>query len=344
MAPLRLAITGLGCLLPGASNPTELWNLRSRGGHAFAPLPKDRFDAAALASALPRPLTGVPWGAVVPSFDLDFRQLRLPPLQISQLHRMEKAALAAMIQALTDAGIERGADIGARARVFIGASTLGPDPLIDQRIGAERAGANEDTGARADVGAAFDARVGQRLNHRGERRFLHAMQLADLQRGQTELPEIEIEAGHDGAPRHAGQRPWERRRQRRSVEAILRKRRERVAAARTQVPQFGGIARAGQQTAQPGNRQAKGSQLRSGQALGHRGDHLAQRVVLTELECRIELKAKHFTRGTVDRHLLHRVDAEVGFEIEIQIEHLFGVAGALHHLGEDDASCLIEGR
>ena len=70
-----IAIVGMGCRVPGAATPTELWNLLMAGGEAIREIPGDRFDMATLFD--PTPATpghiSTKWAGVVEgieSFDV----------------------------------------------------------------------------------------------------------------------------------------------------------------------------------------------------------------------------------------------------------------------------------
>ena len=130
MASDRIDIVGLACRLPGARGAAALWHSGSNGG-PFVPLDATRFDRRVYETELPVGLPEPLLGALLDDFTIDWRALNMPPMQVERLHRMEKVALATMIEALGDAGITTANALGSRARVFVAASTLGPDPLID---------------------------------------------------------------------------------------------------------------------------------------------------------------------------------------------------------------------
>ena len=48
-----IAIIGMGCRLPGAANPGELWQLLRSGGDAITETPADRWDVDSLFDAAP---------------------------------------------------------------------------------------------------------------------------------------------------------------------------------------------------------------------------------------------------------------------------------------------------
>lgn len=128
----RIAIVGMGCRFPGAQGLEAFWQRLNEGRDPFTTLPTDRWDPEVYASELPHGLVHrFDRGAVIEDFTVDWRTLRLPPLQVERMHRMEKLALVTMSEALSDAGITVSDGPRERAMVVIAASTLGPDPATD---------------------------------------------------------------------------------------------------------------------------------------------------------------------------------------------------------------------
>ena len=129
-ASAEIAIVGVACRAPGASGPEALWQALESGATPFGPLPPERFDPAVHGRELPggpRPLEG----ALLEADSVDWRALRLPPLQVERMHRMERVALLTMCQALEDAGIRRGGDPIDKGQIWVAATTLGSDPRVD---------------------------------------------------------------------------------------------------------------------------------------------------------------------------------------------------------------------
>jgi enediyne polyketide synthase len=126
MPGASVAIVGIGCRLFGARTVEELWARLSappRDDDGFVPLPPDRWDAAAFGPP--------PRAQLLADYDVDFRPFRIPPAQLARMHRMERAMLAALYDALVDAELAKPGAWGARTSVHMGATTLGFDPLID---------------------------------------------------------------------------------------------------------------------------------------------------------------------------------------------------------------------
>ncbi len=128
-----IAIVGMACRLPGASDLEGLWGVLERGERRFEPLPRERwnqeFDGIELPSGFePRACER---GGLLPEATPDWRALRIPPAQAKRMHRMELAALATMVDAMRDAGIEPTGVAWPRVRVIIASTTLGRDPRVD---------------------------------------------------------------------------------------------------------------------------------------------------------------------------------------------------------------------
>lgn len=129
----RIAVVGMGCRLAGASGLDALWGrLSARRPAPFAPVPAARFDPVAFGPEAGALLGGKPpRAALLEDVALDWRALRIPPLQVERLHLAEKLALQTMAEALADAGIKPGAAPIERGQIRIAATTLGPDPRTD---------------------------------------------------------------------------------------------------------------------------------------------------------------------------------------------------------------------
>lgn len=128
----RPVVVGAACRLPGAKDPSSFWAHVERRAALFAPLPPDRWDAAVFRDDLPPGARGPTVAALLDDVELDWRALRLPPVDAEKLHRGEKAAIATMSEALTAAGVLPDPALRARTRLFVAASRLAPDPRTDQ--------------------------------------------------------------------------------------------------------------------------------------------------------------------------------------------------------------------
>ncbi|ACG75205.1 Beta-ketoacyl synthase [Anaeromyxobacter sp. K] len=129
----RIAVVGMGCRLAGASGLDALWaRLSARRPAPFARVPAARFDPVAFGPEAGALLGGrAPRAALLDDVPLDWRALRVPPLQVERLHLAEKLALQTMAEALADAGMRPGAAPVERGQIRIAATTLGPDPRTD---------------------------------------------------------------------------------------------------------------------------------------------------------------------------------------------------------------------
>ena len=75
--------------------------------------------------------------------------------------------------------------------------------------------------------------------------------------------------------------------------------------------------------------------LQVGPAVVHELDHVRQSREIAQLEVRVARDVVRLADGGEHLGLLHGVDAEVGFEVEIQIEHVLRIAGLLDDDVED---------
>lgn len=127
-----VAIVGAACRAPGAPGAEALWRALESGGSPFAPLPLDRFDPAAHGAEMPPGRPQPASGALLEDATAaDWRALRLPPLQVERMHRMERVALLTMCEALEDAGIRRGGGPVEKGQIWVAATMLGSDPRVD---------------------------------------------------------------------------------------------------------------------------------------------------------------------------------------------------------------------
>ena len=90
-----------------------------------------------------------------------------------------------------------------------------------------------------------------------------------------------------------------------------------------------GAARRGLSTAVDG----RGVGCRAG-PLDDEADHVLEGGEVAQLQVVVAGDAVGLAHGGEQLGLLDRVDAEVGFEIEVEVEHVLGVAGLLGHQGE----------
>jgi len=128
-----VVIVGMATRLAGVASLDALWaTLRDRRD-VSQPIPVDRVLPGLVEDELGIPPMGQLRAALLQEFDADWRALRIPPLQLERMHRMERTALAVMAEALLDAGIA--ADDGPHpdARIVLASTGLGVDLLTDSR-------------------------------------------------------------------------------------------------------------------------------------------------------------------------------------------------------------------
>jgi acyl transferase domain-containing protein len=125
--PVPIAITGMGCRLPGAASPAELWGLLMARADAVADTaPAGRLDTAGLYSPVPRAhgRLASPAGGYLDdlgAFDPD--QYALTAREAAALDPQHKVLLATAADALADAGIDPAQLAGGDTGVFTGQST-----------------------------------------------------------------------------------------------------------------------------------------------------------------------------------------------------------------------------
>ncbi|MFV8751882.1 SDR family NAD(P)-dependent oxidoreductase [Nannocystaceae bacterium ST9] len=160
-----IAIVGMACRLPGASDLEGLWGVLERRERRFEPLPRERwnpeFDGAELPAGFE--MRACERGGLLPEAALDWRTLRIPPAQAKRMHRMELAALSTMVDAMRDAGIEPTGVAWPRVRVIVASTTLGRDPRVDHGRRIRRFELHEPI--RRALLAEFDAEQAGRLEH-----------------------------------------------------------------------------------------------------------------------------------------------------------------------------------
>src|SRR5690606_18473568 len=102
-------VIGLGCVLPGAENPTAFWNLLASGTDPKGPVPADRWNpAVAIKSAqgaAPDPSSLV--GGFIHGFEYDWKRHKVPPKQVQQADPLQFMLLEASDQAMKDAGYDQ---------------------------------------------------------------------------------------------------------------------------------------------------------------------------------------------------------------------------------------------
>ncbi len=125
-------IAGIGCRLSGIRGPAELWQHLLSPVRRCVPLPAERWHpdwhSADLEASL---LETIQKGALLHDFSVDFRAMRIPPIQLERMHRLDVLAVGTMCEALTDAGVQPSPTPLEDVQVIVAAQTLGPDPVTD---------------------------------------------------------------------------------------------------------------------------------------------------------------------------------------------------------------------
>lgn len=113
-----VAIVGMACRVPGASNPEELFRLLLDGVDAITETPADRWDAETAASP------GCRWGGFVAGVgDFDPELFGISPREAAEIDPQQRMLLEVSWEALERAGIAPDTLQGSRTGVFVGISS-----------------------------------------------------------------------------------------------------------------------------------------------------------------------------------------------------------------------------
>ena len=119
-----IAIVGLSCRFPQASDPAAYWRLLASGVDAIAEVPRDRWNLAELFDADP----AVPgkmntrWGGFLDQVDrFDAQAFGISPREAAQMDPQQRLILELCSEALDDAGVQADRLRGTATGVFIGA-------------------------------------------------------------------------------------------------------------------------------------------------------------------------------------------------------------------------------
>ena len=132
-----IAIIGMGCRFPGASNPEELWQLLRDGVDAIATIPPDRWDA----DALYHPEPGTPgkmntrWGGFldqVDQFDAGF--FGITRREAERMDPQQRLFLETSWEALEHAGVAPEQLSGTATGVFVGIASINYDQFLFKGI------------------------------------------------------------------------------------------------------------------------------------------------------------------------------------------------------------------
>src|SRR5258707_836172 len=120
-----IAIIGIGCRFPGASDPFEFWQLLREGRSAIREVAADRWQVDAFYDpepALPGK-TVSRWGGFLDEVDqFDWQAFRMLPREVKHMDPQQRILLEVAWEALEDAGLPFEQVAGSRTGVFIGIS------------------------------------------------------------------------------------------------------------------------------------------------------------------------------------------------------------------------------
>jgi acyl transferase domain-containing protein len=120
-----IAVIGLGCRFPGASDPDQLWGLVRDGVDATRQTPAERYDIDALYSprAAPGKIRSRRAGYVDGVADFDAAFFEMSSTEATELDPQQRLLLMTVWEALEDAGQRPDELTGTRTGVFVGNSS-----------------------------------------------------------------------------------------------------------------------------------------------------------------------------------------------------------------------------
>jgi len=121
-----IAIIGIGCRVPGATDPESFWRLLRNGVDVISEVPRDRWDAGAYYDPDPAApgKMNTRWGGFLTGIDLfDPHFFGIAPREAVRMDPQQRLLLEVTWEALDDAGQVPEALSGSRTAVFVGIST-----------------------------------------------------------------------------------------------------------------------------------------------------------------------------------------------------------------------------
>ncbi|WP_158265410.1 type I polyketide synthase [Blastopirellula marina] len=100
-----IAVIGMGCILPGADQLDQLWQMIQSGTDPKGPPPEDRWSPQNLQKAAAKGIS--PRGGYITNYQYDWRKHRVPPKQVQEADPLQFMFLDAAEKALADAGYDR---------------------------------------------------------------------------------------------------------------------------------------------------------------------------------------------------------------------------------------------
>ncbi len=160
-----IAIIGLGCRFPGASNPEAFWQLLQGGGDAISEVPAERWDI----NQFYDPEPGKPgkistrWGGFLDQVDrFDPAFFGISPREAERMDPQQRLVLEVAWEAIENAGIAPNALSGSQSGVFIGIGNYDYCRLLARDI--HQVNAYDGTGNTLSIAA---NRLSYTLNLRG---------------------------------------------------------------------------------------------------------------------------------------------------------------------------------
>jgi acyl transferase domain-containing protein/NADP-dependent 3-hydroxy acid dehydrogenase YdfG/NAD(P)H-dependent flavin oxidoreductase YrpB (nitropropane dioxygenase family) len=120
--PLDIAIIGIGCLLPGATDAESYWDNILAKRDLIQEIPRERFEADRWFDADPNARDKIysKWGGFVPEIPFDPLKYGIPPAALRSIEPMQLMALELVARALGDAGYAEDNPLRARTSVVLG--------------------------------------------------------------------------------------------------------------------------------------------------------------------------------------------------------------------------------
>jgi acyl transferase domain-containing protein len=129
----RIAIIGMGCRFPKASNPEAFWELLRGGADAITEVPRSRWDVDAFYHPVPRTSGKMCTrsGGFLEDVDgFDPRFFRIMPIEAGRIDPQHRLVLEVAWEALEDAGIDASSLAYSSTGVFIGVSQSDHERLL----------------------------------------------------------------------------------------------------------------------------------------------------------------------------------------------------------------------
>ncbi|MFJ8543004.1 type I polyketide synthase [Streptomyces sp. NPDC093586] len=127
-----VAVVGIGCAFPGASNPQEFWERLLSGTDSVSVVPEDRFDIAEHYSSDPQEpgkTVSRHGGFLTDAYAFDAGFFGISPAEAAEMDPQQRLLLQVAWESLEDAGLRPSALAGSRTGVFVGQATADYDEV-----------------------------------------------------------------------------------------------------------------------------------------------------------------------------------------------------------------------